>query len=215
MTSWGVTRTTPLSPTFARRAAAAATAGVLAASLAGCATSLHNPDANVGLPAASASTTATTSTVFRGMPAGERNGTVPQAALKAQNGVTPGTAVATPQAALTRFAQTWGTWTSATLPAVQNRVAGMSIASARDEARQAVASYQADPTLKHSNLSATTTVVALAQGVGSAAGYWVVTTSEKLTGRGAASLTPTLHVNYAKLTRTAHGWVVNTWSPQS
>ena len=189
----------------------------LVASLAGCSTSLHNPDANMGLTTASRTPTAATGTTvtYTGTPPGERNGTVSPAAMKAQNGVTPDTVLATPQAALTRFAQTWGTWTSHTLPAVQAKVAEMSIGGARDEARQAVISYQADPTLRHSNLTSTTTVVALARGTGAASGYWVVTTSEKLTGRGAASLAPTLHVNYAKVTHTAHGWVVNTWSPQS
>lgn len=204
-------------PTLLRRAAATAAAVVFAASLAGCGTSLHNPYANDGLnPASTTATTQTGTTVtYTGTPPSERNGTVSAAAMKAQNGVTPGTALATPQAALTRFARTWGTWTSHTLPAVQAEVAAMSVGGARDQARQAVVSWQADPTLKHSNLRSTTTVVAISQGYGAAAGYWVVTTSEKLTGRGAALLAPTLHVNYANVTHTAHGWVVSTWSPQS
>lgn len=169
----------------------------------------------LGSGAPSAPTTTTTgTTVTYGSP-GEPHGTIPAAALKAQSHLAPGAGQPTPQAALERYAVVWGTWDSTSLAAVQTRVAQMSLGAARDEAQQAVASYQADTTLQHSTMSSSTAVVAVAQGVGSASGYWVVTTTEK-TGSGQVSgLPPTFHVTYAKLTHTASGWVVNTWSPQS
>ena len=213
-----MTRTTPFTPTLRRRAAAVLAAGVLTASLAGCATSLHDPDAHAGLGGSSttATTTATSATILTTATAGPpTGGTVPAPIAKLQNGVTPGSALPTPQAALTRFAQTWGTWTSATIPAVQTRLAAMSIGSARDQAKQAIASYHADPQMRNGGLTSTTKVVAVAQGVGAAAGSWVVTVTEKLGGTGQADLPATLHVNYAKVTHNASGWVVSEWSPQN
>jgi hypothetical protein len=44
----------------------------------------------------------------------------------------------------------------------------------------------------------------------------VIVTSETTSGQGDYSgLPPTLHVTYAQLTDTHHGWIVTAWNPQT
>lgn len=198
----------------ARRAAALLPGAVsLAILLGGCGFSLHNPDANMGLGSGSTASTTAAASAQSSQPS---VATVsPEAAA-----VAPRFVQRTPQAALIRFAETWGTWTSATIPAVQAKVAAMSTGTAREQAQQTITGYHVDPGIGNSaatNVVSVTKVIGVSPGLGAAAGNWVVTTTQTVTGDGqtSSSLPATLHINYAKLTHTTHGWVVNTWTPQS
>ena len=122
----------------------------------------------------------------------------------------------TPQAALERYANLDMNWTAKTVADVQNQLAAISVGEARAQALQAAASYGQDTTLQASRVANTGTVVAIAPGQGSAAGWWVVVTRESTTGQGDyAGLPPTDHVTDAQLEHTATGWVISSWSPQS
>jgi hypothetical protein len=59
-------------------------------------------------------------------------------------------------------------------------------------------------------------VISIAAGQGTAAGQWVIVTSETTSGQGSYHGLPAqLHVTYAQLTKTATGWVISEWSPQT
>ena len=186
-------------------AAAAATA----IALAGC-LSIHNPDNN---PAASHSTT-TAMTATNPTPAPERGGTIPRRAARAQHQLVAGAGAGTPTTALERFATVWSNWTAATVVAHQRQLAGISLGQARAQAEQAIASLEHDQTLARSQVANRGRVVAIAPALNTP-GQWVVVTSETTTGQGDYSgLPPTLHVTYAQLTHTKHGYVVSQWSPR-
>jgi hypothetical protein len=143
-------------------------------------------------------------------------GTIPSAAATTQNKLTAGAGEPTPQAALQRYAQLSTNWTSSTLGVVQRELAAISLDQARDQALQAAASYAHDTVLQHSQVANTGTVASIAVGQGAARGRWVVVTRETTTGQGDYSgLPPTLHVTYAQLNHTPHGWIVTAWNPQT
>ena len=163
----------------------------------------------------SAISTTTTATVPNGDPVPERGGTIPNAAQAAQNNPVADAVRPTPQATLERYANLDINWTANTVAGVQHELAAISIGQARAQALQAAASYGRDSTLRASQVANTGTVVAIAPGQGSAAGWWVVVTRETTTGQGDyAGLPPTDHVTNAQVEHTHNGFVVSAWSPQ-
>ena len=165
---------------------------------------------------ASTSTTSTTATTTNADPAPERGGSIPNAAQAAQNNSAADAGSPTPQAALERYANLDINWTAKTVAVVQKQLAAISVGQARAQALQAAASYGRDNTLRVSQVANTGTVVAIAPGQGSAAGWWVVVTRETTTGQGDyAGLPPTDHVTNAQVEHTHNGFVVSAWSPQS
>jgi hypothetical protein len=149
-------------------------------------------------------------------PPHERGGTTPVRARAVQNTLAPGAAQPTPQAALGRYAELYVNWSAPDVVARQRQLASISLGQARAQALQAAASAQHDTLLTRSKVTNAGEVVAIASGEGAAAGEWVVVTREETTGTGDyAGLPLTLHVIYARLTRTRTGWLVSSWSPQN
>jgi hypothetical protein len=190
----------------------------IALTLAGCGltdpyTSQHSTMASTST---STSTTLTAPTATNADPAPERGGTIPKVAQAAQNNPAAGAGSPTPQAALERYANLDINWTATTVAGVANQLEAISVGQARAQALQALASYGHDSTLQTSQVANTGTVVVIAPGQRSAAGWWVVVTRETTTGQGDyAGLPPTDHVTDAQVEHTRHGFVVSAWSPQS
>jgi len=142
--------------------------------------------------------------------------TIPPSAAAAQNKLAASAGEPSPQAALERYAQLYTNWTSSTLGAIQRELASISLDQARAQALQAAASYTNDTVLQHSKVANAGTVVSIAAGQGAAHGQWVIVTSETTTGQGDYSgLPPAVHVTYAQLTHTGHGWIVIAWDPKT
>jgi len=149
-------------------------------------------------------------------PVPERGGTIAPAATHAQAALSNDAGASTSQAALERYAQLDINWTAANVAAEQRHLASISVDGARAQALQAAASYSHDQTLLASHVANTGTVVSIAAGQGTAAGQWVLVTSETTSGQGHYQGLPAqLHVTYAQLVRTHAGWVVSEWSPQT
>jgi hypothetical protein len=148
------------------------------------------------------------------VPAPERGGTIPTTRRRAQSGLTASAGAATPVAALERYATLWCNWTARTAVAHQRHLARISLGQARAQALQAAATLQTDGTLRQSQVANAGQVVAVTRA--SSGDRWIVVTQETTTGRGDyAGLPATLHITYAQLTATSHGYVVSTWSPQT
>jgi len=199
----------------AKHAAVTLAVLLLAGELAGCA-GIANPyqTGSTAMPTASMPTPVTSAD--RGDPAPERNGNVAAREQGAINRLDATAGRASPQAALTRYAELYVNWMAAGVAANQRKLAAISLGRARAQALQAAASLARDPELTKSAVSNAGSVVAIAPGQGAAAGLWVVVTREQTIGKGDyAGLPPTLHVIYAQLTRTANGWVVTRWQPQN
>jgi len=149
-------------------------------------------------------------------PAPERGGTIAPAATHDQAALNNNAGASTPQAALERYAQLDINWTATTVAAEQRHLASISLDGARAQALQAAASYSHDQTLLASHVTNSGTVVSIAAGQGTAAGQWVLVTSETTSGQGEYQGLPAqLHVTYAQLVHTHVGWVVSEWSPQT
>ena len=190
----------------------------VALTLAGCGLSdpYTSQHAATTSTSASTSTTSTTATATSADPAPERGGTIPNGSQAAQNNPAAGAGRPTPEAALERYANLDINWTAKTVAGVQNQLAAISIGQARAQALQAAVSYGRDRTLQASQVANTGTVVAIAPGQASAAGWWVIVTRETTTGQGDyAGLPPTDHVTNAQVEHTRNGFVVSAWSPQS
>lgn len=187
-------------------------AALLAVTVAGC--GLSNPYASrTSATESPKAPTAARATVTDADPAPERGGTIPSSAGKAQT-LPQAAGATTPRAALERYALIYTNWTAGTVAAAQRRLAGISVDSARAQALQAEASYRHDTTLLASHVANRGTVVAIAAGLGSARGSWVVVTREVTSGQGAyAGLPAQLHITYAQITHTPAGWVVSSWRP--
>jgi hypothetical protein len=178
--------------------------------LAGCA-SLQDPDAHLGHTTTRSTPTITVSDPT---PAPERNGTIPPAASLVQRQLAPDAAAASPVLALERYAERWSNWTAATVIADQRALAALSLGQARAQALQAIASLRQDRTLTASHVANRGQVIAISPQL-TTPDQWVIVTSETTTGQGDyAGLPPTLHVTYARVTRTRQGYVVSVWSPQ-
>jgi hypothetical protein len=182
--------------------------------LAGC--GLTDPYTSQHPATTGTSTSTTTAAATNADPAPERGGTIPKGAQAAQNNSAAGAGSSTPQASLERYANLDSNWTAKTVAGVQDQLAAISVGEARAQALQAAASYGHDRTLQASQVANTGTVIAIAPGQGSAAGWWVIVTRETTTGEGDyAGLPPTDHVTDAQVEHTQHGFVVSAWSPQS
>ena len=127
-----------------------------------------------------------------------------------------GAGAPSPEAALARYTQLYVNWRAATASASQRQLAAISLGQARAQALQAAATLAGDPELTKSRVSNAGAVAAIAAGQGAAAGQWVIVTREQTSGQGDyAGLPPTLHVIYARVTATKHGFVVSQWQPQN
>ena len=176
--------------------------------LAGC--SLQHPYS----PQATASRSSTAADA--GDPPPERAGTIPPVAQAAQQALAPGAAQPTPQAALARYASLAVDWSWRNLPAVQRRLEAISLGQARAQAAQAAAQAAPNTTHQQDRIANTGRPVAIAPGQASAAGWWVIVTSEQTTGQGPyADLPPSLHITYAQLAHVCGGWLVTRWQPQN
>jgi len=188
--------------------AVAALAALAALALAGC--SLHSPYSSASGPP----TVATAPNA--GDPPPERNGHIPLAAQAHQTALEPGAAQPTPEAALARYSQIAVNWNWRDLAAVQHHLASISLGQARAQALQAAAGTSTDSNLRAQRITNLGQPISIAGGQGPAAGRWVIVTRERTTGQGAyAGLPPTLHVTYAQVTHTSHGYVVSRWTPQN
>lgn len=195
-----------------------ALAALAAGGLGGCAgiTNPYQPKGTARTPTAGLTSTSTTAPADSGDPAPERGGTIPASVGATQNKLANGAASRSPESALERYAELYVNWTAADVTARQRELASISLGQARAQALQAAASAAADTQLPKSRVANSGTVVAIARGQGSAAGDWVVVTREQTTGQGDyAGLPPTLHVIYAQLTATAHGWIVIRWQAEN
>jgi len=119
-------------------------------------------------------------------------------------------------AALRRYTRLSINWSSHTLARQQRELAQLAVAGARAQALQTTASYGAGSTLQQSRLANRGQITSIAPGQGPRRGWWLITTQEQTTGTGDYSRQPAqTHVYAARLTHTAHGWEISTWSPQS
>jgi predicted small lipoprotein YifL len=158
---------------------------------------------------------ASTASTQQADPPGERGGTIPPAQASRQNALAAGAGMASPQAALARYARLYINWNARNVVARQRQLASISLGQARAQALLAAASAARDPQLTHSNVANTGQVVTIGQGLGPAAGQWVLVTSEQTTGTGTfAGLPATLHVIYATVTHTSGEWVILAWNPR-
>jgi hypothetical protein len=149
-------------------------------------------------------------------PAPERGGTIPTASVHVQASLAASAGRPTPTSALARYAHLYVNWTASDVADHETKLASISLGSARAQALQAAASYRHDSTLSRSEVANTGTVIAITRGEGAAASDWVVVTRETTTGKGDYEGLPAeLHVTYAQLTKTATGWVISSWSPQT
>jgi hypothetical protein len=148
-------------------------------------------------------------------PPGERGGTIPRAQASRQSALAAGAGMSSPQAALARYARLYINWNARNVVARQRQLASISLGQARAQALQAAASAARDPQLTRSNVANSGQVVTIGQGQGTAAGRWVLVTSERTTGTGTfAGLPATLHVIYATVTHSTGGWVILAWNPR-
>ena len=131
----------------------------------------------------SAISTTTTATVPNADPAPERGGTIPNAAHAAQNKLAAAPACRRRRRRSSATPTSTSTGPPTPSPAYQTQLAAISVGQARAQALQAAASYGHDSTLQASQVANTGTVVAIAPGQGSAAGWWVIVTRETTTGR--------------------------------
>jgi len=196
--------------------------GLLATMVAGCGitnpyqTPSSNRHAVTSSSTTSTSTTTTTTAAAAGDPPSERGGTIPPGAQAAQSKLVAGASSVTPRAALERYASLYVNWQASNLVARQRQLASRSLGLARAQALQAAASAGRDPQLTKSQVANQGQLIAITEGTGAAAGEWVLVTRERTTGQGDyAGLPASLHVIYAQLTHTNHGWVVIQWNPQT
>jgi len=173
-------------------------------------------DPYAGTHAATSTSTSSSAAAFTNAdPAPERGGTIPAGARAAQLRLSAGAARPTAQAALERYAHLYVNWIADSVAAVQRELASLSEGQARAQALQAAASYTRDQTLTQSGVANSGHLVAITPSL-TTPEQWVLVTSEQTTGKGDYSgLPPTLHVIYARVTRTPRGWVVSEWAPQN
>lgn len=186
---------------------------LLAIAVGGC--GITNPYSQTTTAATAPQTAAALSaTVSNADPVPERGGTIP--AADQRQGLARNAAAATPQAALTRYANLYINWTAQTLAANQRRLAGLSTGQAHAQALQAAASAGNDSTLLASHVQNHGTVLSIAPGQGPIAGSWVIVTQEKTLGQGDyTGLPATPHVTFAQVTHSTAGWIVSQWAPQT
>jgi hypothetical protein len=188
---------------------------VAAGELAGCA-GITNPYQTRRAVTRTAVSSALSTPADVSDPAPERGGTVPPSARTGLSTLAAGAGASNPEAALARYAQLYVNWSAATAAASQRRLAAISLGQARAQALQAAADLARDPELTKSKVLNAGAVVGIADGQGAATGEWVIVTREQTSGQGDyAGLPPTLHVIYARVTATKHGFVVSQWQPQN
>jgi hypothetical protein len=189
-------------------------AALLTVLLAGC--GLTDPYQQRTTTAHRTTTTAVTTRADQADPVPERGGAIPRSARTAEDKLAAAAARPTPRAALERYAQIYLNWNAHDVVAVQRELASISLGQARAQALQASVSAARDPELSAIQLANHGQVIAISPGQSSAAGRWVIVTSEQTTGQGDYhGLPPTQHIIYAQLTPTRSGWVVSQWAPQN
>lgn len=121
----------------------------------------------------------------------------------------------TPVKALEAFAQLYVNWTYRTLTSDQRKLAAMSVGPARLAERQAAASSQADTTITRGHIYNTGQILSVAPDL-TDTGMWVIVTREQTGGSSEyEGLQAAYHVTLAKPTHAQHGYVIESWLPQS
>ncbi len=114
------------------------------------------------------------------------------------------------------YALAYTNWNAATLPAHERRLAALGWGAARHIPQQTAASQSGLTALADNHVQNHGTVLSIAEGEGSAYGYWVVVTQERTTGTGVYSgLPPSPHITLARAKTVRGRWVVTMWRPQS
>jgi hypothetical protein len=172
----------------------------------------------ISKPGASSSKAHATSTPTRvdpHEPAAERGGTVPASSKRAEDEVLAGAASPTPQSALRRYTDLYMNWTAGDLRKHQLELAEISVGAARLLAQESAARVQGATPIGQDSVSNSGEVVSIAQGSGSASGYWVIVTDERTHGSGEyRDLPAQVHVTYASVKHVEGGWVISAWEPQ-
>ena len=193
---------------------------VLALALAGCAGSAHsNAPAPLGRSIAAGPRRplpVAPSPAPTGDPPSERGGTIPTAALSAEDSVTRMGVASSPQLALRRYALAYVNWRASDLRAREQQLAAMSVGAAKLTAQQEAAARSGAATLTASHVANSGQVVAIARGEGPGTGQWLIVTLEHTTGTGPyAGLPPGVHITFARVREIGGGWVVSAWDPAS
>ena len=151
-----------------------------------------------------------------GDPSEERNGMVPQAQAESELKPSPGSLARSPEAALIRYARAYTNWQASRLGSHERELASLAVGSARLTAEQTAASQSIVATLAANHVKNEGTVLAIAPGLGTARGQWIVVTYEQTTGTGPYAGLPALaHVTFARAAHVGRGWVVSQWRPTS
>jgi hypothetical protein len=173
-----------------------------AVALSGC----SNPDA----PLATVSATTATAATAAGSPGEPAAPAAPAASLQA-----PHLLAATPQAALSAYAETYINWSFQTLGSQQLQLAAMSVGAARLSERQAAAASASDSTIARGHIYNSGQVVSVGADA-TRVGGWVVVTREHTGGSEQYQGLPrAYHVTLARLAVVPGGWAVSEWLPQS
>ncbi len=193
---------------------------VLALALAGCAGSAHlSAPAPLGRSIAAGPSRplpVAPSPAPTGDPPGERGGTIPAAALSAEDSVTRAGVASSPQLALRRYALAYVNWRASDLRAREQQLAAMSVGAAKLTAELEAAARSGAATLTANHVANSGQVVAIARAEGPGSGQWVIVTLEHTTGTGPyAGLPPVAHITFARVREIDGGWVVSAWNPAS
>ncbi len=192
-----------------RRLAALLAATGTAAVLAGC--GLTNPN-NVSLGSVGAATTSTsTATTAASSGAAATTATPPPATTSQPTAAHAGGP--SPQAVIEQYAKLWCNWTTGDLHAHERQLEALSVGGARTQEQLALAA--ATQQGGTSNVTNTCTIEALATGRGDATGKWVLVTASHTSTPSLQALPAQYHVTYVTLAAQGHGYIVNSWLPQS
>lgn len=122
----------------------------------------------------------------------------------------------TPAAAIRAFGRLYTNWTAATVAGHLDRLARASTGEAASEMARAAQESRGDYELHRSGVFNRGTLEAVAVQPGHPGRYVVVTLeSTGATSKQYAGLKPAFHVTLARVRRTAAGWTVSAWLPQS
>jgi hypothetical protein len=127
----------------------------------------------------------------------------------------PAAVRASPQAALSAFAELYVNWSYRTLAEHQRSLAQMSVGAARLSEQEAAARTAADSTIVRGQIYNRGQVVVLGRDQ-THSGWWVIVTREQTRGSSQyAGLPAAYHVTRARLAQVDGGFVVEQWLPQS
>ena len=122
---------------------------------------------------------------------------------------------ASPERALTLFAEEYINWNFQTLTPRQRELAAMSVGSARLTEQQAAASSAKDGTIEQGHIHNSGAIISVAGDLAQH-GLWAIITREQTGGEGQyEGLPASYHVTLARVQRVSGGYAVSEWLPQS